>query len=297
MTKKKWLVGAAAVLMSLGLASCSKTVATTSGGKITEQQYYDKMKQTPAGKQVLQQMILTKVLEKDYGKQVTQKQVNSEFNAYQKRYGKNFDTVLQRQNLTEATFKQQIRSNLLLRAAVKANTTITPKMLRQQWKEYQPNITVARIVVKNEDDANNIINQLKQNGTYANFSKLAKKNSIDNQTKNDGGKLPPFNNETSGLDNTFKDAAFKLKPGKFTDKPVKTDYGYVVIYCIKHPAKGKMANHKQELRNQIINEQMNNQATLQRVAQKVLKNGNVQIKDKDLKNILSNYIGGQQNPQ
>ena len=49
MTKKKWLVGAAAVLMSLGLASCSKTVATTSGGKITEQQYYDKMKQTQAG--------------------------------------------------------------------------------------------------------------------------------------------------------------------------------------------------------------------------------------------------------
>ena len=39
------------------------------------------------------------------------------------------------------------------------------------------------------------------------------------------------------------------------------------------------------------NEEMNNQATLQKVVSKVLKNGDVSIKDKDLQNILANYTG------
>ena len=61
---KKLLVAALGVLMAFSLAACSKTVATTSGGKITESEYYNKMKETQSGKQVLQQMILDKVLEK-----------------------------------------------------------------------------------------------------------------------------------------------------------------------------------------------------------------------------------------
>ena len=56
----------------LPLAACgNKAVATTSGGKITQSEYYSSMKATSNGKQVLQQMILDKVLEKEYGKQVS----------------------------------------------------------------------------------------------------------------------------------------------------------------------------------------------------------------------------------
>ena len=62
--QKKWLVACATILASVSLAACSKTVATTSGGKITESEYYSSLKKTSSGKQVLQQMILNKVLEK-----------------------------------------------------------------------------------------------------------------------------------------------------------------------------------------------------------------------------------------
>ena len=62
--KKKALAILAGISLMLPLAACgNKAVATTSGGKITESEYYSSMKQTSAGKQVLQQMILDKVLE------------------------------------------------------------------------------------------------------------------------------------------------------------------------------------------------------------------------------------------
>ncbi len=56
-----------------------------------------------------------------------------------------------------------------------------------------------------------------------------------------------------------------------------------------------MKDHIKQLKDQIINEEMNDQATLQKVVSKVLKNGDVSIKDKDLQNILTNYTGSGNN--
>ena len=71
MKSKKLIAIIAGAALMMPLAACgNKAVATTSGGKITESEYYSSMKQTSAGKQVLQQMILDKVLEKQYGKEV-----------------------------------------------------------------------------------------------------------------------------------------------------------------------------------------------------------------------------------
>ena len=92
---KKWFVAAASVLMTLSLAACgSKTVATTSGGKVTESEYYSSLKKTSSGKQVLQEMILNKILDKEYGDKVTDKKVDAEYNKYKKQYGSSFSTVL-----------------------------------------------------------------------------------------------------------------------------------------------------------------------------------------------------------
>ena len=99
---KKWLTGLAAIMMTFSLAACSKTVATTSGGKITESEYYDSMKKTSQGKQQLQQMILNKVLEGDYGKKVSDKKVDKQYNAAKKQYGKSFDSVLQQSGFDKA---------------------------------------------------------------------------------------------------------------------------------------------------------------------------------------------------
>ncbi|MHA8110986.1 peptidylprolyl isomerase PrsA [Lactobacillaceae bacterium Melli_B4] len=286
---RKWLVGVAGVFLSLTLAACgSSAVATTNGGKITQSQYYSSMKETSNGKQVLQQMILNKVLEKNYGDKVKDSKVNSVFNEYKNQYGSQFSAVLQQQGLTNATFKSQIRDNLLLEQAVRANTNFSDKALQKQFKSFQPKITVNSILVSNKSTAEKVISQLKDGQSFAS---LAKKYSTDSSTKNKGGRLPAFDNTSSSLDSAFKKAAYALKSkGDYTKTPVKTQYGYQVIQMVNHPAKGNYKDHTNELKDQIVTASMSDSTTLHNIVAKVLKNGNVDIKDNQLKDILASYI-------
>lgn len=285
---KKWFIALAGVFLSLTLAACgSKTVATTSGGKITESAYYTSLKKSSSGKQVLQQMILNKVLEKDYGDKVKKSEVTKQYNAYKQQYGSSFSSVLSQSGTTASGLKTEIRSNLLLKEAVKDNTKITDKMLKAQYKKYEPKVQVAQILVAKKSTAETVIKQLKDDKS---FTTLAKKYSTDTTTKSNGGKISAFDNTDTSLDSSFKTAAFKLKTGEYTTTPVKTDSGYYVIKMIKNPGKGTMKEHESELKSQIIDSKMNSNTGLQKVVAKVLKDGNIDIKDNDLKNILSDYL-------
>ncbi len=149
-------------MLCLTLAACgSKTVATTSGGKITEDQFYSSLKNTSSGKQVLQQMILNKVLQKQFGSKVKDSDVTKQYNNYKKQYGSSFNSVLQQSGMTASQLKQQIRSNLLLKEAVKADTKVTDAQLKNQFKSYQPKVTVSHILVSKKSTAETVIKQLK----------------------------------------------------------------------------------------------------------------------------------------
>ncbi|MBF7125752.1 peptidylprolyl isomerase [Pediococcus pentosaceus] len=275
---KKVLIGFASIAMAFTLAACgNKTVATTSGGKITQDEYYSSLKNTTSGKQVLQEMIVNKVLEKQYGDKVSKKTVTKQYNSYKDQYG-----------MTTSSLKTQIRSNLLLKEAVKANDKISNAELKKEWKSYEPKVTVAQILVSKKSTAEDVIKKLNDGGD---FTKLAKKYSTDSSTKNKGGKIAAFDDTNSTLDSSFKKAAFKLDEGKYTTTPVKTEYGYQVIKMINKPSKGKMSDHTKELKERIWNADMSDSTTLRSVITKVLKKGNVTIKDKDLKNVLDDYLG------
>ncbi|WP_295728490.1 peptidylprolyl isomerase [uncultured Limosilactobacillus sp.] len=293
MKSKKLLAILAGVAVMMPLAACgNKAVATTSGGKVTQDEYYSSMKNTSQGKAVLQQMILDKVLQKQYGKEVSKTDVNKEYNSYKSQYGSSFSAVLQQQNLTEKTFKDQIKSRLLLEAAVRHYSTFSNKAINKQWKKYEPKVQTAEILVGSEDEAKDIISQLDSTSgnKYKKFKKLAKSKSTDTSNKSTGGIVPAFDNTSTSVDSAYKKAAFKLKTGEYTTDPVKTDNGYQVIYMVKHPAKGAKSAHIADLKTQIVQENMNNQSFMEKVISKVLKKGNVSIKDKDLQNILSQYL-------
>ena len=290
---KKLLAIIAGIAVMMPLAACgNKAVATTSGGKITQDEYYSSMKSTSQGKAVLQQMILDKVLQKQYGKEVSKADVNKEYNSYKSQYGSSFSAVLEQQGLTEKSFKDQIKSRLLLQAAVRHYSTFSNSAINKQWKKYEPKVQTAEILVGSEDDANDIINQLNSasGNKYKKFKKLAKSKSTDSSNKSTGGIVPAFDNTSTSVDSAYKKAAFKLKTGEYTKEPVKTDNGYQVIYMVKHPAKGAKSAHIYDLKTQIVEQNMNNQSFMEKVISKVLKKGNVSIKDKDLQNILSQYL-------
>ncbi|MDI9408562.1 MAG: peptidylprolyl isomerase [Candidatus Pacebacteria bacterium] len=109
------------------------------------------------------------------------------------------------------------------------------------------------ILLKTEKQANDIIARLKKG---EDFKKLADKSSIDRNAKN-GGDLGFFSREEMVPE--FSTAAFALKPKGFSEKPVKTEYGFHVIYLeefrtAKPPAFA-------EVKEQLVNDYMQNAAT------------------------------------
>lgn len=90
-------------------------------------------------------------------------------------------------------------------------------------------IEARHILVKDEAKAKEIIAQLKElkaDKLVAKFAELAKTESTG-PTGAKGGKLPPFSK--GQMVPEFEKAAFALKKGEITLKPVKTQFGYHVI--------------------------------------------------------------------
>jgi peptidyl-prolyl cis-trans isomerase C len=87
-------------------------------------------------------------------------------------------------------------------------------------KEYR----ARHILVDNEDQAKQIIAELKKGGDFA---ELAKKNSKDPGSKDRGGDLDW--NVPAAFDKNFSDAMVSLEKGKFTETPVQTRFGYHII--------------------------------------------------------------------
>ena len=291
---KKYIRKAAAVIavasMALSTAACSnggKTVASYKGGKITQQEYYDEMKKSQSGKSALANMIINRVLEQQYGNKVSKKQVDKQYNNYKKQYGSQFDAVLQQNGMTASSFKQNLKTNLLTEVALKDIKKISKSQEEKAWKAYQPKVKVQHILVSKKSKAEEITNELK-NGKS--FKSLVKKYSLDTGTKNNEGKLPAFDSTDSSLDPAFKKAAFKLKTGETTKSPIKSQSGYHVIRMIKHPAKGSFASHKKEIDDQIYQTMSQDQQTMHDVLAKVIKKAGVDIKDKDLKDVLASYV-------
>ena len=85
-------------------------------------------------------------------------------------------------------------------------------------------VRLRHILVEKEDEAKNIIGQLKKGG---NFEKLAAEHSNDPGSKAKGGDLDWGPAER--FVKPFAEAVHKMKKGQTTDTPVHTDFGYHVI--------------------------------------------------------------------
>lgn len=89
-------------------------------------------------------------------------------------------------------------------------------------------VHAAHILVETEDEAKAIIKELDGGGDFA---KLAEEKSKDPGSGKMGGDLGFF---TKGkMIKEFEDAAFALEPGKYTEKPVKSQYGFHVIKSVE----------------------------------------------------------------
>ena len=82
------------------------------------------------------------------------------------------------------------------------------------------------------------------------FTALAKEYSGDAATASNGGELPAFN-DRSNYDENFLEAAINLENGKYSSTPVKSKYGYHIIYKKSQKEKPELKAVKDEIVNKL----------------------------------------------
>jgi peptidyl-prolyl cis-trans isomerase C len=125
--------------------------------------------------------------------------------------------------------KQSALANAYVEDFVKKNP-VTDEMLKAEYEKIKASTAgneykARHILVKDEAEAKAIIATLKK--TPAAFEKLAKEKSADAGSKASGGDLGWF--DPQRMVPEFSAALAKLEKGKFTEEPVKTQFGYHVI--------------------------------------------------------------------
>lgn len=111
----------------------------------------------------------------------------------------------------------------------------------------------AHILIKDETKANQIYQTIIANPDK--FETIAKEFSEDPGSKENGGYLGVF--DKYAMVKEFSDVAFSLKnPGEIS-KPVKTDYGYHIIKCIKPPYKQDFQKIKDKIKKEYLQVQQN----------------------------------------
>jgi peptidyl-prolyl cis-trans isomerase C len=110
------------------------------------------------------------------------------------------------------------------------NQQVTDETVKARYEENLKDnpppeeVRAAHILVKTEEEAKAIVEQLKGG---ADFAALAKEKSEDKGSGANGGELGWFTKEV--MVKEFADAAFAMKPGEFSQAPVKSQFGWHVI--------------------------------------------------------------------
>jgi parvulin-like peptidyl-prolyl isomerase len=188
-------------------------------------------------KQVLSHMIDNKIITQEAKKEnikITPSEVDTRIDEIKKSFPseKDFFEALAKQKISMGELRNILEQQLTAEALFKkltSNVTISEAEVKAYYDEHkkefvQPEqIHLRHILVKTEQEANNIYEQLKEG---KDFAALAKEYSIDTPTKDKGGDLGWISKASLVPDLTK--AADALKDNEFS-KPVKSPFGYHII--------------------------------------------------------------------
>lgn len=136
------------------------------------------------------------------------------------------------------------------------------------------------------EKAKDLISQL-NNG--ADFDTLAKENSDDEATKNNGGVINNVVKE--GYVTEFFEAAYALENGTYTSEPVKTEYGYHIIYKVSHTPKQSLDEMKETLYEKVVNQKLKADENLEyKIWAEIREKYNLTINDSTINNVYNKTI-------
>lgn len=230
------------VLLLSTLTLQAKIYATVDGIDIVDEDLEMIIKMSPAGKMIMAQGGL-KSLAKEQLKEMLDVAIDNKLFIK-----KAFSDGVEKDELYIKMIKK-IKNDLALDIYLKGlikKIKIDDKELKSYYESHKDDFTAKvderkarHILLKDEKSAKSIIKALKKaKDSKKEFIKLAKEKSTGPSGKN-GGDLGWF--DASRMVPEFSKAAFALKKGKFTTKPVKTQFGYHIIYLEDSKSKGALS--------------------------------------------------------
>ena len=312
---KKLLIGFSAILLFTGCGSATlkngeKIVAKMDGKKITAESLYEELK-TQGGAATLTNMIDEYIVNKEVktdedAKTYAENQIKQYKESYEN-YGMNFAEALVNAGYSsEEAFKDVLILDYKKKEITEdfVKDTITDDEINEYYKEnIYGDIEAKHILIspntkdgmsdeektkaeeKAKKEAEDIIKKLDKGEK---FEKLAKKYSDDEGTASNGGKLTVT---YGAVVNEFWEGTVSLKDGEYSKEPVKSEYGYHIIYRIKQKDKPKLSKVKSDIIDKIVEDKTANDKTLQTKALVELrKKYNLKISDSKLKKSYNSSV-------
>ena len=285
-TMKKYFLATAAVVTTLFLGACSnkneigmsvpngnEKFITSDVGDITKQQVFDKMV-TKAGLGALLDLVDFDVLSQQY--EIDEAEVDKIIAQYKEKNA-NFEEFLTAQGFKdEAELRQYIELNLYRQKVADEISVVTDEELEKAY-ERAYEIGARHILVADEKTAKEIIKKLDEaEDKEATFQELAKEYGTDG-TKDKGGDLGTFGQ--GAMISDFEDAAYALEVGTYTTEPVKTQFGYHVIYKYSEGEKKPFEEVKEELTEKLREKKLSDEAFVAALAEKREEAGFVLMND------------------
>lgn len=199
----------------------------------------------------------------ELGIEVSEADVDKKIDEVKKEFFQNsqqkFDQGLKQQGYTLEALREDIRSQLIsekIYEHITNDVKISDAALKTYYENNRDKYSVPEsrqvrhILVKTKIQADRIHDEL---ASGADFTALAKQNSLDPGSKDQGGKLTVSRGQTVA---PFDEAAFSLKTNELSD-PVKTEFGYHLIQplaAVKGGSVTPFAQVKDQIRSQLLEE-------------------------------------------
>ena len=281
---KKWVLSLTLAAGVLSLSACnnannnSDVVAETKAGNITKDELYVAMKEK-YGETALQELVYNKVLSKEYP--ITDKELDEKVSELKEQLGANFDLALAQYGMkNEDDLKKMLKTGMMQEKAAIKDVKVTEDEVKKHYDEYKPEIKARHILVEDEATAKEVKKKLDEG---AKFEDLAKEYSKDPGSATEGGDLGWFG--PGKMVPEFEEGAYKLKVNEISE-PVKSENGYHIIQVTEKKEKKSFEEMKEKMEYEVKVSKLD-QEQIQKAMERELKDANVKIKDKDLKNILS----------
>lgn len=293
------------------LSNGEEVIASVDGKEFTANELYDSMK-NQYGTSILINMIDDYIsgieIENSEDADVYADSLISQYKLQYEQYGMDFASALASAGYAdEAAFKEVLVADYKKNEVTKKylKEEITDKDIQKYYDEkISEELNVKHILVipdvkdgatddeKSEAETvayNKALDLIKKLDDGADFEQLAKDNSDDTASAANGGVI---NNVTKeGYVTEFYNAAYALEEGKYTSTPVKSEYGYHIIYLVSKNEKASLDELRDTIVDSIVDEKLEADSNLEMTTwDKIRSKYKMNINDTKIKNTYESTI-------